>query len=114
MGIVRSDHDPEIDTAIPPVVEVFLKASLLSEKEGASEIDVDHLVAALDSSTTESKSTEQATAPSVPIPHQDKTFSNEAKAAIEAACALVPFDLEQLTVDSLRTALMAARLNRTK
>jgi hypothetical protein len=68
----------------------------------------------LDSSTSESKPAKQATGPYVPIPHQEKAFSNEAKAAIEAACALVPCDLEQLTIDSLRTALVAAGRDRTK
>lgn len=115
---MRLDHEPDNDgfypPAIPPVVEVFFKALLLSEKESAPEIGVDHVLAALDSPTTESKSVERSTGPYVPIPHQDKAFSSEAKAAIEAACALVPCDLEQLTVDSLRTAFVAARRHRTK
>lgn len=91
-----------------------MKALLLSEKAGAPEIGVDHLLAALDSPTTESKSVEQSTGHYVPIPYQDKVFSNEAKAAIEGACALVACDLEQLTIDSLRTALVTAWRDRTK
>lgn len=114
MGVVRSDHGPEVDVVIPPVIEVFLRALLLSKKEGAPEIGVDHLLAALATPTTESKPAEQATGPYVPIPHQDKVFSTEAKGAIEAACALVPCDLERLTIDFLRTALVAARRDRTK
>jgi hypothetical protein len=116
--MVRSDHDAEGDDVYPPiiapVVEVFLKALLLSEKAGAREIGVDHLLAALDNPTTERKSVEQSTGPYVPIPYQDPVFSNEAQAAIEGACALVPCDLEQLTIDWLRTALVAARRDRTK
>jgi hypothetical protein len=100
-------------SVIPPVVEVFFKALLLAEKESAPEIGVDHLLAALDSPTIESQPVEQSTGPYVPIPHRDKALSSEAKAAIEAACALASCDLEQLTIDSVRTALDAARRDHT-
>jgi hypothetical protein len=100
--------------AIPPVVEVFFKALLLAEKESASEIGVDHLLAALDSPTSEDKPVQQSARPYVPIPHRDKAFSSEAKAAIEAACAVAPCDVERLTIDSLRRALAAARRDHTK
>jgi hypothetical protein len=109
------DSDKAYPSVIPPVVEVFFfKALLLAEKESAPEIGVDHLLAALDSTTIESKPVEQSTGPYVPIPHRDKAFSSEAKAAIEAACALASCDLEQLTIDSVRTALGAAPRDHTK
>jgi hypothetical protein len=99
--------------AIPPVLDVFFKALLLAEKESAPEIGVDHLFAALNSPTTESRRVEQSAGPYVPAPHRDKAFSSEARAAVEAACALAPCDLERLTIDSLRAAL-AARRDHTK
>jgi hypothetical protein len=43
---------------LSPVIEVFVKALILAEEEGAPEIGVDHLLAALDSPTTESKPVE--------------------------------------------------------
>jgi hypothetical protein len=91
---------------------VFFKASLVAETESAPEIGVDHLLAALDGQTTESKPVEQSAGLYVPIPHRDKALSSEAKAAIEAACAVVCCDPEQLTIDSLRTALVASRRDR--
>jgi hypothetical protein len=94
---------------LPPVIEVFLKALILAEKENAPEIGVDHLLAALDTPTAERKPVEQSPGPFVPASHRDKPLSSQAKAAIEAAGALAPSDLEQLTIDSLRTALLAVK-----
>ena len=96
-----------------PVIEVFFKALILAEKEGAPEIGVDHLLAALDNPTTESKPVEQSTGPFVPAPHRDKALSSEAQTAIEAG-GLAPSDLEQLTIDSLRKTLLAAKRDPTK
>ena len=97
-----------------PVIEVFFKALILAEKEGAPEIDVDHLLAALASPTTESKPVEQSRGLFVPAPHRDKVLSSEAQAAIEAAGAPAPSDLDQLTIDSLRRTLLAAKRDHTK
>ena len=101
-------------TIISPVIDVFVKALILAEEENAPEISVDHLLAALDSPTTESKPIEQATGPVVPTPHRYKALSSEAKAAIEAAGAVTPSDLQQLTIDSLRTALLTTKRGHTK
>src|ERR1700730_2715203 len=97
-----------------PVTEVFFKALILAEKEGAPEIGIDHLLAALDSPTIESNSVEQSTGPFVPAPHRDKALSSEAQAAIEAADAFGPSDLEHLTTDSLRRTLLAAKGERSQ
>jgi hypothetical protein len=99
---------------LSPVIDVFVKALILAEEESAPEICVDHLLAALDCPTTESKPVAQATGPFVPAPYRDKAFSSEAKAAIEAAGAVGPSDLGQLTIDSLRRALLATKRRRTK
>ena len=99
---------------LSPVIEVFVRALILAEDENAPEIGVDHLLAALDSPTTESKPVEQSMGPFVPAPHRDKAFSSEAKAAIEAAGTAAPSDLEQLSIDSLRRALLAAKRGHTK
>jgi hypothetical protein len=102
------------ETACPqvlsPVIEMFVSAFILAEEESALEIGVDHLLAALDSLTT-SKPIEQATGPA---PHRYKALSSEAKAAIEAAGAVTPSDLQQLTVNSLRRAFLAAKRGQTK
>ena len=92
-----------------PVIEVFFKALMLAEKESAPEIGVDHLLAALDSPTIESKPVEQSTGPFVPAAHRDKALSSEAQAALEAAGAFGPSDFEQLTTDSLRRTLLDCR-----
>jgi hypothetical protein len=93
----------------PPVIELFVKALILAEKENASEIGVDHLLTALDSPTTRTEAVEQSMGPLVPTPHRDKPFSSEARTAIEAAGGRTTSGLEQLTLDSLRRALLAAR-----
>jgi len=98
----------------PPVVEVFLKALILAENEEAPEIAVDHLLAALNSPTPEREPVEQSTRPFAPAPHRDKALSSEAQKAIAKAGGLGPADLEQLTIDSLRTALLATKRDRTK
>ena len=85
---------------IPPVFDVFLKAFLLAEKEGAPEIGINHLLAALDSAAMETNFSESPTGPFVPVPGADKVFSSEAQAAMAAAG-----DLDQVTLDSLRAAL---------
>jgi hypothetical protein len=92
---------------LPPVIEVFFKALILAEKENAPEIGVDHLLAALDTPAAKTKPVEQSPGPFVPASHRDKPLSNQAKAAIEAAGTRS--DLEQLTIDSLRTALLAVK-----
>ena len=99
---------------LSPVIEVFVRALILAEDENAPEIGVDHLLAALDGPRTDSKPVEQAKGPFVPTPHRDKAFSSAAKAAIEAAGAVAPSDLEQLTIDSLRRALLAAKREHAK
>jgi hypothetical protein len=78
------------------------------------EIGVGQLLAALNSPTTEGGAIEQSAGPYVPVPHRDRVFSSEAKAAIEAAREITPCDPEQLSVDSLRAALVAARRDHTK
>jgi hypothetical protein len=92
-----------------PMIEVFFKALILAEKEGAPEIGVDHVLAALDGPSIESKPVEQSTGPFVPAPHRDKALSSEAQAAIEAAGAFDSSDFEQLTTDSLRRTLLDCR-----
>ena len=96
------------------VIGVFLKALILAEKEGASEIGVHHLLAALDTPTTESKPVEQSPGAFAPVPHRDKALSSQAQAAIEAAGALACSDLEQLTIDALKRTLLAAKRDHTE
>ena len=94
---------------VPPVIEVFVKALILAEEENASEIGVDHLLTALDSPKTETESVELSMGPFMPSPHREKPFSSEARTAIEAACGCATSGLEQVTLDSLRRELLAAR-----
>jgi hypothetical protein len=70
---------------LPPVIEVFFKALILAEEENAPEIGVDHLLTALDSSTTRTEPVAQSMGPFVPTPHRDKPLFSEAKTAIQAA-----------------------------
>jgi hypothetical protein len=104
-----SGSDTVYPPLLSPVIEVFVKALILAEDENAPEIGIDHLLASLDCPTIDSKPAEQAKGPFVPTPHRDKALSSAAKAAIEAAGAVAPSDLEQLTIDSLRRALLAAK-----
>jgi hypothetical protein len=96
---------------VPPIVEVLFAALFLSERENAPEIGVAHLLAALDTPLSE-PITAQPVEPHSPVPHQDKNLCAEAEAAIEAACARSGCDLEHLTKDSLRAALLAALRDR--
>ena len=90
-----------------PAIQVFIKALILAEEQGAPEIGVDHLLAALDTAATVSEPLEHATGPLVPVPHREKSLSREAQAAIEAVGVFAVSDLDQLTVDSLRRVLLA-------
>ena len=92
---------------LPPVMGVLCKALILAEKEKAPAIGVDHLLAALDTPVTMTEPAEPARGPYLPAPHRDKPLSNDAQAAIEAAGALSPATLGQLTSESLRAALLA-------
>jgi hypothetical protein len=96
---------------VPPVVEVLFAALFLSERENAPEIGVAHLLAALDTRPSE-PITVQPVGPCSPVPHRDKNLSAKAEAAIEAACARSGCDLEHLTKDSLRAALLTALRDR--
>ncbi|HKW96832.1 MAG TPA: hypothetical protein VJN43_03820 [Bryobacteraceae bacterium] len=102
---------PENDgpPALPPAIQALLQAFLLAEKEEASEIGVHHLLAALDHPEFESEAALPPAGPFTPVPRQDKPLSSDACAAIEAACARVPCELEQLSTERLRAALVAAR-----
>ncbi len=92
-----------------PVMEVFCKALILAESENAAEIGVDHLLAALESPAAVNGSTLHTSEPYLPAPHRDQPLSSQARAAIKAAGALTAFGFEHLTVDSLRTALLAVK-----
>jgi hypothetical protein len=94
---------------LPPVMGVLCKALMLAEEENAPEIGVDHLLAALDTPVAVTELAERPPGPYLPAPHCDKPLSNDAKAAIEAAAALTPANLPQLTPDSLRAALLAVK-----
>ena len=92
------------DSETPPKFDVFFKAAFLAEEEGAKEIGIRHLLAALDSPALETNLSGPSTGPFVPVPRVDKVFSSEAQAAIAASG-----DLDQLSVDSLRAALTGRR-----
>ena len=92
-----------------PVMGVFCKAHILAESENAAEIGVDHLLSALESPAAVDHSTLHAPGPYLPAPHRDKPLSSQARAAIKAAGALTASGFEHLTVDSLRTALLAVK-----
>lgn len=106
---------PENDgpPALPPAIQVLLQAFLLADKEGVPEISVDHLLAALDHPEFESEAARQPVELFTPVPHRDKPLASEACAAIEAACARVPCEVEQLSTERLRAALVAARGDRS-
>jgi len=65
---------------------------------------VEHLLSALDSPTAESRPVQPSTGPFEPVPRRYKPLSSAAKAALAAAGP----DIQSLTVDSLRSALLAA------
>ena len=98
--------------ALPPAIQVLLQAFLLAENEGAAEIGVDHLLAALDQPEFESEAALPPAGALAPVPRRDKPLSSDACAAIEAACARVPCELEQLSRERLRAALVAAQGDR--
>jgi hypothetical protein len=95
--------------AIPPVFEVFFSAFALAESEGVREIRLDHLLTALDGLPYPRGEEERSSEPYMPVPHNDKPFSNEARAALDAACALARCGVQDLTTDALRAAVLAAR-----
>jgi len=95
---------PMSDSETPPIFDVFLKAFFLAHQEGAPEIGIPHLLAALDSPAMEANVSKSQAGPFVPVPRVDKAFSHEAQAVIAALG-----DLNQLTVDSLRAALTELR-----
>lgn len=109
-----SNPDNVYRPVVPSIFEVLFRALLVSEEEGAPEIGLDHLLAALDRTTEQSSLLDVSTGPYMPIPHRNMNLSEEAKAAIKAACAVVPCDIGQLPIDSFRSALVAARRGRTK
>jgi len=80
------------ETVNPPVfpaaMEVFFQALILADNENAHEIGIDHLLAALDSSTTATDSVEHPAGPFVPAPHRGKPLSAEVKKAFEGAGVL--------------------------
>ena len=67
------------------MLNVFLNALLIADKEGSLEIDVAHLLAALNGPAAEGDYSDSA-GPYAPVPHHDKPLSSEARAAIAAAC----------------------------
>jgi hypothetical protein len=93
-------------------MEVLCKALMLAEDENAPEIGVDHLLAALDTPVAVTEPVKRPPGPYLPAPHRDKPLSSDAKAGIEAAGALTPANLWQLTSDSLRAALLAVKRKR--
>ena len=101
--------DREAAPPVPlPILEVFCKALVLAEVENAPEIGVDHLLAALGGAITESQRVEDGV--HIPAPHREKALSSEARAAIEAASSFEHSSFEQLSINSLRTALLATKL----
>jgi hypothetical protein len=88
----------------PPIFDVFFKALFLAEQEGAKEIGIRHLLAALDSPAMETNLGVSSTGPFVPVPRVDKFLSSGAQAAIAALG-----NLDHMSIDSLRAVLTARR-----
>jgi hypothetical protein len=92
-----------------PLVAVFVRALLLAEGAGASEIGIDHLLAALSAALLDERSSAPSVGPFVPTPKRQMFFSSAAQAALESAGSL-----EQVSIDSLRSALSVAKREDSK
>src|SRR5258708_35285154 len=86
----------------PPLVEVFIRALMLAESAGASEIEPSHLLTSLDLMAAEKQPTPAP--PFEPVPAHDLPVSSEARAILDSVG--VP---ERATLEDLRAALLAAR-----
>lgn len=94
-----------ISSRIPsPIFDVLLQAFRIAEAEGAPEIGVHHLLAALAVGPFEKATTPLPGGPFVPIPRRDLGLSREAQAAMKAMGTL-----DQLKTDSIRSALVAVK-----
>jgi hypothetical protein len=96
-------------SSISPVIGVFIKALILAERAGATEIGVDHLLAALEFPLVGDEPVAPAPGPVVHTPHREKALSPEAESAVRAAGGGIPLGFEGLTIESLRKALLAEK-----
>jgi hypothetical protein len=98
--VVRCRHNART----PASLRVFVKALMLADTAGVSEISVDMLLAALDCELSPPKVQEPLTGDIVPVPRRELALSNEAKAA------MVPLgDIFGITPEALRSALLCTR-----
>jgi hypothetical protein len=86
-----------------PILEVLIRAIILAQEAGAGEIGIDHLLRAAESAG-EAKSLPQPAAPFLPVPRCEMNLSQEARALFDSFA-----DFEDVTIDSFRGALIAAK-----
>jgi hypothetical protein len=86
-----------------PILEVLICAIILAQEAGAGEIGIDHLLRAAESAG-EAKLPRRSAAPFLPVPRCEMNLSQEAAALFDSFA-----DFENVTKDSFRSALLAAK-----
>ena len=87
-----------------PAILVLVKALVLAQRSGASEIGIDHLSAALDSNEPIPTTIAGTAEPYSPVPKRDMPL------ALDAIAAISPLgELSTVSLDTLRSALVSAK-----
>ena len=89
-----------------PVLEVFAVALLFAVHDQHNHIGISHLLAAITKTTATVDSLTPPSATLHPAPHVEMSFTPEAASAIQSLR-----ESDALTVDSLRSALLAINLH---
>ena len=85
-------------------IRLLVRALVLAQRSGASEIEVDHLLAALDADVFEQPMAKPVEGPYFAIPAQDMPLTPDAVAALEPLG-----EISAIPLDVLRSALLSAK-----
>ena len=97
------DFDAMSSEAAPAML-VLVRALVLAQTSGASEIGIDHLLAALDPETSSAEPVAPPEGPFFPVPRQDMAL------APDAAAAMAPLgDISTIPLNVLRSVLLSAK-----
>jgi hypothetical protein len=88
----------------PPAILVLCRALVFAQTSGATEIDIDHLLAALDPESGSLDPVAPSEGPFFPVPKQDMALSPGAAAAIGPLG-----DISAIPLDVFRSVLLSAK-----
>jgi len=86
------------------VALIFIRALILAQRSGSSEISIDHLLCAMDEIAGFPETAIQPEPPFLPIPKQELPFSSAAIAAIQPLG-----EISGVSMNTLRGALLEAK-----